>query len=129
MLGVNSNAHWIVFRKTESRFDVLLYFEIYYNINIGEKHFLRICNITRHIMSSNPEFNLKVIHCYRSINTNCLLPPSESIFHKSVKFRKNAKDGVICILILELWGPMAPCSRIRKLSDLVLLLPPHPHST
>ena len=30
------------------------------------------------------------------------MPPSESIFHKSVKFRKNTKDGIICFYP---WSP------------------------
>ena len=27
---------------------------------------------------------------------NCLLPPIKSIFHKSIKFRKNTKYGIMC---------------------------------
>ena len=97
-LGVNSNSHWMVFQKTESILDAKMYFEIYLNINIREKRILRICNKTRHVISINPEFNLKVIYCYRRDKQNCLLPPSKSIFHKSIKFWNNAKDGIMCFL-------------------------------
>ena len=59
---------------------------------------MRIWYITGHIMCINPEFNLKVIHCLSQDKHNYLLPPSERIFHKSVKFWKNTKDGIICFL-------------------------------